>query len=69
MEADSGLRCPACNAAWSEVTKTMKYDNFVRRYRICMKCGQQWPTTELSNKPKNLKKTDDFDEDDIFVID
>lgn len=60
---ESGLRCPSCNSAWSEVTKTIKNDNFIRRYRKCMHCGKNWPTTELSHKPKNTKQEVDLDED------
>ena len=68
MGDDDGLRCPACNSAFSEVTNTIKYENMIRRYRKCVHCGKRWPTTELSNRPKPEKKKPDVD-DEFFVLD
>ncbi len=69
MAGDSGLRCPKCNSAWSEVENTIKSDNFVRRYRRCQHCHCRWPTTEMSHKPKSLKKKkDDIDESEDFFM-
>ena len=66
---DHGLRCPACNSAWSEVVNTIKGVNFIRRYRQCMNrhCGKRWPTTELSHAPKK-EKPQIKPIDDIFII-
>jgi len=61
-----GLSCPKCGSNYSQVVKTMKFDNFVRRYRQCHHCGKNWPTTEYSNKP--IERTPKPDDDDEIVI-
>jgi len=55
----------------SQVINTIKFENYVRRYRQCGHCQKRWPTTEISHKPKATKDEAPGDEmpPELFVID
>lgn len=68
-----GMRCPQCNCAWTEVTRTVKISNSrIKRYRQCHHCKYNFPTLETVNAPrkkKKKKKKPKADDDGFFVLD
>jgi len=44
------MLCPFCRGEDISVVKTMKYDNVVVRYRLCLTCERSFKTAESYDK-------------------
>ena len=51
---ESGVRCPHCGGKTC-VTKTMRNDKSVLRYRKCLDCGVTIPTREEPVYPEHAQ--------------
>lgn len=45
-----GPNCPRCNSALSEVVRTKKLNQMIRRVRRCVHCGKQFPSKEVAEE-------------------
>lgn len=48
MSTNTGIVCPQCGGK-TRIRSTVSHPGEIRRYRVCLRCGHRFHTTESRN--------------------